>query len=335
MELDRGAFKLDGALVSQAEVLAAARIAGLLDGVARDVAAGLAAAALAAEEGIEVEAEDLQAAVDAWRGERDLIAAAAARRGYGEHGLALDDLVDHVERRALRARLAAREAEALERFAPDAGDVAALVPPAAAFEGLLPRLAEAAALRAVAPAPRRCGGARGRAAAHRRRARDRRRARCRHRPRGRLPPGRPGDRRRRKGPRARARPRSRGPHRSRRRDRAPALRARGSRAPPLRARGRGAARDRPPRAPARRSSAAAPSPRTGGPTRLRARLASARPGEALGPFDDLAVYQLLRRDGPALGDPDVRRRLEARLVDRALAPEVLRRVRFPRRTAAR
>ncbi len=42
------------------------------------------------------------------------------------------------------------------------------------------------------------------------------------------------------------------------------------------------------------------------------------------------VYQVLGRVEPDIGRPEVRRRLERRIVEGALAPEVLRRVRFPR-----
>ncbi len=153
MRLDRVAFELEGRPFTVGDALAAAWLGGRLAPLAERVADGLAAASLAAEEETETDEAEIQVALDAWRTERDLIAAEQAEAWLEEQGLTLDDLVAHLDRELLRRRFAPRREEARGRFPPEEAEVQETLPAAAAFEGAIDGLVQELALHAVAEPP--------------------------------------------------------------------------------------------------------------------------------------------------------------------------------------
>lgn len=146
MDLGRTVLTVDGRDVPIGEVLASAWISGRLEARRRRVAAGLAAQHLAAEAGEELDETEFQDALDAWRVDRDLIAAEELEAWLERRGLVLDDVLGCLERDLWTRRHAASEAPE-----PDAHEVASLVPAEAEVHGDLRALREAHALRAVAP----------------------------------------------------------------------------------------------------------------------------------------------------------------------------------------
>jgi len=152
MELGRRAFDLDGQAVTDGEVLAAAFLAGTLAPVLQRVDDGLVAESLAAEQAIEIDSEVLQDAFDEWRIERDLIAAQELEDWLADRGLDLDELQEHVERTLLRSRCGARIAGCRDRFAPSREQVLSGAAREASFSGDLGELIDEQALRLLAPA---------------------------------------------------------------------------------------------------------------------------------------------------------------------------------------
>lgn len=151
VDLDRTAFSLDGAPVTVGDVLAASWIGGWTRPLEATVREDLAKSAIAAERGVEISADRLQAALDGWRISRDLEAVEDLDAWLEDRGLTLDDVLEHLERVILR-RTRCGEAD-LARCAPDPDVVLALLPLEATLTGELETLAERFALHCVCEVP--------------------------------------------------------------------------------------------------------------------------------------------------------------------------------------
>lgn len=151
-------FSVGARAFTGAEVLLAADFRGDLEPLRVAVRAGLACTAYADEEGFEVPADELQAAADDLRYEFDLETAEATEAWLARHEVTMEDLTDFLARRALRRRFAAREPELLDQFPPEETEVDEVVPTEALFGGARARLALALAQRAAVRAAVSSGG---------------------------------------------------------------------------------------------------------------------------------------------------------------------------------
>ena len=113
MQLTRTALELDGQPVALGDILAAAALRAALDRMRQSVRSRLAAATVVESRGSEIDAATLQAELDRWRTEHDLIAAEEAEAWLGAYGLELDQLLTFLEKRLLAQlpSLAACEAQ--------------------------------------------------------------------------------------------------------------------------------------------------------------------------------------------------------------------------------
>ena len=152
MRLSGLAFELDGAAYCLGDVFALAALEGRLADAERRLADGLALEAMAAAEGVECSAQDVQTALDAWRTERDLIAAEQVEAWLEHVGVELDDVVGHLERGLFARELAGRMDEARREHAAEPGDVAELLAESVLLDGGDVRLRDEAAGHLVAAA---------------------------------------------------------------------------------------------------------------------------------------------------------------------------------------
>lgn len=150
MHLRSGAFRLDGKEVTVGEVLLGGLASGSLWPLLEDVKSRLAKVSMAREQGDDVGEDEIQVAFDAWRIDRDLIAAEEFERWLEQHGVTIDDLVACLERRLLADRVRSGGVGAVSM---DLADLLALAPDEALFAGALEGFTEGFALRACAPDP--------------------------------------------------------------------------------------------------------------------------------------------------------------------------------------
>lgn len=154
MNLTRCVLKVDGQPITAGDVLAFARLNGWLSSYRALIRDRFACAALAEAEGTELSEEELQVRVDEWRGERDLQSAEETEAWFEKHGLDLDGLAEHLERKEMALAFAARNAEAQQALQnqPDAeNEVDAQLPSEAQFEGSFEPLIERVAWLVAAP----------------------------------------------------------------------------------------------------------------------------------------------------------------------------------------
>jgi hypothetical protein len=133
VNLDLAAFALGERVFRIAEVLAVAWLEGSLDRPVEQLVQH------GSSEG-SVSRADLQAALDAWRTERDLIAAEDAERWLAYHDITLGQVVQYLKRKLLPSPPPL-----------DSPQAWSLLPETLALSGELPRLVERIARRAVVP----------------------------------------------------------------------------------------------------------------------------------------------------------------------------------------
>lgn len=151
MRLDGIAFDLDGRQISLAEVFASAHIGGWIwTSLVEPVMQGLACVSLAEREGVAVPEDDLEAALASWKASHALVATERAAEWLEFHDLDSDDLGAYLERKLLAQMFADRLDEALAEAMIAPGEVMARVPEEAAFEGSLRTVVQEAALRMAA-----------------------------------------------------------------------------------------------------------------------------------------------------------------------------------------
>ena len=151
MNLGRVAFTLDRKPVTVGDVLAASWLGGWSADLEARVRRALACESRADEAGIDLPAEDIEGPLEAWRRQRDLIAAEELEAWLAARELTVEELCDHIERGLLvRQPLPDADPAAHE---PDQEDLLAILPAEAAFGGELDHLIEQHAQRCVAPPP--------------------------------------------------------------------------------------------------------------------------------------------------------------------------------------
>ena len=155
MRTERVAFALDGRPTTIAEVFASAHLGGWIwASLVVPVMEGLACRARAERTGVEVPPVELEAALAAWHVDNKLKTPEEAAAALAFHELDVEDLGEYLARKVLRARFAAEIEDALAEamIAPD--EVIARVPEEAALNGSLPAVLNEAALRMATGAGR-------------------------------------------------------------------------------------------------------------------------------------------------------------------------------------
>lgn len=151
MDLSAPAFSLDGTPVSMGEVLVVGEISGLLDAQVELHIASLSVELFAEHAGFELDRAQIQAGVNSWRKTNDQISADQTRLWLERHNLELDDLVAHVNRRLLLQSAAPERVErAKAECVPTGSQVAETLVASIAFGGHLESLVNDVARRAAA-----------------------------------------------------------------------------------------------------------------------------------------------------------------------------------------
>lgn len=145
MQLTRTALELDGQPVTMGDIFAAAALRGALDPLRQGIRSRLVAAGAASQRGVKINPATLQAELDHWRTEHDLIAAEEAEAWLSAYDLDLDELLAFLERRFL-AQLAGQPVH--EAYVHD-DDVAAVLEYDIIFDDQFKSLAADFALRGV------------------------------------------------------------------------------------------------------------------------------------------------------------------------------------------
>lgn len=158
--LDLPVFAVGGETYRWRDVLAAAVLRGDWAALEVQTREGLALAGWADDAGERPSGQQLEAAAEQFRYDRELIAAEEMEAWLARFGLTVDDWMDAIERAILRSAHSDEVSEAVERFSAEEGEVARCMPAEAVCSGALPRFAMALAVRA-AVADRRRGESSG------------------------------------------------------------------------------------------------------------------------------------------------------------------------------
>lgn len=108
---DRIVFRAGARAYTRSQVLSAAGYRSALDDVQATVDAAFAAQARAAEEGIEISGEELDAEAERYRVDRDLTTAEDTERWLADHDLTVDDFTAWIERRLLQQRVSSDDGQ--------------------------------------------------------------------------------------------------------------------------------------------------------------------------------------------------------------------------------
>ena len=133
MQLDKRVFQFDGASFTVSDTLIAARLGGWLNPFSRNVAESLAAEAWLDARGADVSSAELQAALDNWRAERNLLTEEEVEQWFAKMSLDLDSLTAFLQREICRQR--ADLSDALAQNAPSMERVLSVLPESLVFSG--------------------------------------------------------------------------------------------------------------------------------------------------------------------------------------------------------
>ena len=152
LAMGRSIFEVRGRTFTLREILCAAEFGGWIGGFWPDLQGALASAAYAADEGFEIDTEELQSAADAFRYRRGLVTAEETERWLSERDVDEDELVEYLERSIWHERFLPQLASLCISYPPDRETVAAALWPELVFSDRLGLLAVPLARRVAARA---------------------------------------------------------------------------------------------------------------------------------------------------------------------------------------